>query len=161
MRFVQTDCEQSGLPSGSFDVAMCGGVLHHLDLTAALSELQRLLRPGGMLLAVEPLNINPAFQLYRKLTAHLRTEYEAEHILSLRDIKLIGSFFEIDSVRYFHQLSPLAAFLHRTPVFSPVLVLTDAIDQVLTRLPLVRLMSWQIFVSARKALTLPDRGSGR
>jgi SAM-dependent methyltransferase len=150
VRFVQADCEQTELPSGSFDVALCGGVLHHLDLSYALPELRRLLRPGGRLLAVEPLNINPFFQLYRKVTGHLRTEFEAEHILSLSDIKFIGRFIDVLELRYFHLFSLLAAPFHRTALFGPILGVTEAVDRIVTRIPLARLMCWQLCLSAEK-----------
>ncbi len=82
--FIQGDCENTGLPNDCIDVILCGGVLHHMDLTAAFPEMQRILKRGGKALALEALNYNPAIRLYRKITPHMRTEWEKNHILSMR-----------------------------------------------------------------------------
>ena len=43
-----SDAEHLPFPDGSFDVASSNGVLHHTpDMPAALSEIRRVLRPGG------------------------------------------------------------------------------------------------------------------
>ena len=40
---------------GSFDVAICSHILEHVDDRAALHELCRILRPGGVLLIMTPI----------------------------------------------------------------------------------------------------------
>ena len=61
-----TECDLlAGVPEeGTFDAAMIFGGLHHCisDLDAALTNCARLLKPGGVLLAVEP---NEAYLLNR------------------------------------------------------------------------------------------------
>ncbi len=144
IRFLQADCENTGLPDNSFDVIICSGMLHHLDLSYAFPELRRILKPGGVILAVEALDYNPLIKLYRNLTPSMRTEWEKAHILSLKDVRFASRFFEVGQIRYFHILSPLSVFANRIPGLSrPVLALFNMIDSVLTRTPLIRLMSWQ------------------
>jgi SAM-dependent methyltransferase len=140
--FVQGDCEDTGLPSDSFDTILCMGMLHHLDLSYALPELRRLLRPGGRLLAVEALNYNPAIKLYRRLTPGLRTDWERRHILSLKDVRFARRFFDLGEIRYWHLFSILATPLRRTPVFETALAVGDALDRVALRLPGVAQMAW-------------------
>src|SRR5262249_43483585 len=53
------DCRQLPLPAASFDVAVIHGGLHHLeslpaDLERTLDETRRVLRVGGLFVAVEP-----------------------------------------------------------------------------------------------------------
>jgi SAM-dependent methyltransferase len=53
------DCRAMPLRDGSHDVAIVQGGLHHLprfpeDLEQVLSEVRRILKPGGLFVAVEP-----------------------------------------------------------------------------------------------------------
>lgn len=56
--FVQGDATAIPLPNESFDVVTCQTVLMHLARPAdALREMLRILRPGGLLVCVEPNNL--------------------------------------------------------------------------------------------------------
>jgi SAM-dependent methyltransferase len=134
--FVQADAENTKLPDNSIDVIICSGMLHHLDLSCAFPELKRILAPGGKILAVEALDYNPAIKLYRKLTPAMRTDWEAAHILSLKDLKFAKKFFDIGEVRYWHILSILG------PHMRPLFPLLHAIDNILTKISGVQLMAW-------------------
>ncbi len=51
------DLQRIDLPDAAFDAAVCAEVLEHLDDdAAALGELHRVLRPGGVLLVTVPAN---------------------------------------------------------------------------------------------------------
>lgn len=142
--FVQGDCENTGLPTNSIDTIICRGMLHHLDLSYAFPELRRILKPGGKILCVEALDYNPLIKAYRMSTPSMRTEWEKNHILSLRDVNFASRFFEVENVKYFHLLSPLAAFFSKSDtVMKPLLSLFNSLDKVLTRMPLIKLWAWQ------------------
>lgn len=143
-RFLQRDCEDTGLPAGIFSAALCSGMLHHLDLERGYAELHRLMAPGGRILCAEALSHNPFIQLYRNRTPQLRTDYEKRHILGVRDIKLARRWFRVENVRYWLMASPLATFLPAGPVRRAGIAAGHAIDAVLTRVPLLRLWSWQV-----------------
>lgn len=53
-RPVAADGMRLPFADGAFDAVLVDGVLHHLDARAALAEIARVLRPGGMLAVVEP-----------------------------------------------------------------------------------------------------------
>jgi len=148
--FVQGDCENTGLPDSSFDVAVCSGMLHHLDLDKALPELARIIKPGGVCLCVEALAYNPFIQLYRILTPHLRTDWEKGHILKLSDLRRAGKYFEVREVRYWHIASVLVSPLKRSRYFNPLLSAANWIDSFLTRIWPIRMMAWVFTFVLRK-----------
>jgi SAM-dependent methyltransferase len=140
--FLQRDCENTRLPSNTFDACLCAGMLHHLDLNQAFPELHRIMAPGGRILAMEALAYNPFIKLYRARTPQLRTEWESQRILSLRDVELAKRWFRVENVKYFLMAAPLATLLPR-PVRRAGLAVGHALDAVLTRTPLLQLWSWQ------------------
>jgi SAM-dependent methyltransferase len=143
IRFLQRDCEATGLPDNAFDLILCSGMLHHLDLNRAFPELHRILKPGGRILCGEALNYNPAIKLYRRRTPALRTAWEAKHILSMKDIRYARNWFTVEDMRFFCIASPLATLMPAGKARDVTLFLGHAIDKVLTRTPLVQLWSWQ------------------
>ncbi len=146
--FLRADCENTGLPAGSVDVVICAGVLHHLDVRRAFPEIERLLAPGGRVIAFEALNYNPLIKLYRNRNAHQRTEWEKAHILSLKELRLARNYFRIGAVRYFHMASIGGVWL---PGLLPLL---NGMDRLLTRIPGVQLMAWMFvfeLLSKKKA----------
>lgn len=136
IRFFQADAENTMLPNSSIDLIICSGMLHHLDLSYAFYELRRILKPGGIILAVEALDYNPAIKIYRLLTPSMRTDWEKAHILSLKDIKFARSFFDIGEIRYWHILGYLSGKF--TSLFRPL----EIIDRILEKIPFVNLLAW-------------------
>ncbi len=56
--------EQLPFPDESFDAVLAFDVLHHIsDITAAMSEVRRVLRPGGRFASIEPNVLNPVVWL--------------------------------------------------------------------------------------------------
>lgn len=137
------DCEKTGLPDNSFDVILEQGALHHMDLDAAYGEAARLLRPNGKFFCLEAIRHNPIIHLYRRLTPHLRTAWEVDHILGQSQVmKGLQYFNKIEKKHYF-LLSILAVPLRNTPLFKPTLSILQACDAVLTKIPVFQWLSWQ------------------
>jgi len=134
--FLCSDGHSIGLPAGSFDCVIVDALLHHMDLAVVLREIDRLLRPNGVLFFNEPLGTNPFFSLYRRLTPDARTP--DEHPFRRADLRLVDSIFEIREIRWFGFLSIGSAFVRSNfvrRVFS-------SIDRVLSRTP-IRYFFWQ------------------
>jgi ubiquinone/menaquinone biosynthesis C-methylase UbiE len=149
--FMQGDCEKTGLPDACVDAVLCSGMLHHLDLSYAMPELRRILTPGGRILAMEALNYNPLIKLYRQSTPHLRTKFEKEHILSLKDVTFMRRFFEVENIRYWNLATLFAVPFRHTPAFSPLLSSLEGVDAVLGKIPGIAQMSWMFSFELVKA----------
>lgn len=78
----------------SFDIVFGGAILHHLDIEKSVNHIHRVLKPGGKIIFLEPLNMNPFYKIYRKLNPQERTP--DEHALVSKDFKLIRSKFSFD-----------------------------------------------------------------
>jgi SAM-dependent methyltransferase len=76
-KFMLMDAHKLDFPDGHFDLVFGVAILHHLDLAIACTEIDRVLKPGGMMIFVEPLNTNPLAKLVRYLTPNARTVDEA------------------------------------------------------------------------------------
>jgi ubiquinone/menaquinone biosynthesis C-methylase UbiE len=104
--FITAPAESTGLPSGGFDVIAGRFVLHHLDVAAAVAELDRLLAPGGRGVFVETSALNPVTILLRAQIVHrgrfgaIRVGTEDEHPLRRRDLALLRDRFASVRVDY-------------------------------------------------------------
>ena len=91
-RAILMDAERLELPERSFDIVICTGVLHHLDVDRATEGFRRVLRPGGRVVMLEPMAWNPPAALYRWLTPSMRSPFE--HPLTPRDIRTLRRGFQ-------------------------------------------------------------------
>ena len=144
VHFMVMDAERLRFKDKYFDVITCLGVLHHLDIKKAYPELARVLKLDGKIICNEPLMYNPVFQLYRRLTPHLRTKWETEHILSRQDIRLAEKYFGKVETQFFHLATLFAVPFRYLPGFYFLLGILEKIDSLILRLPLVKWLSWQI-----------------
>lgn len=72
----QMAAEKLTYESAKFDLVVGIAVLHHLDMTTALEEIKRVLKPGGRVFFMEPLGHNPLVNLYRAVTPGRRSKDE-------------------------------------------------------------------------------------
>jgi len=143
-QFEVMDCEAMTFPVRTFDLINVNGVLHHMDLSRAYSELARVLKPTGSVLCVEALAHNPIFHGYRKLTPHLRTEFETEHILRRKDVLAARQYFNGVQWRFFHLIDLVAVPFRHSRTFGPMLLTLDVLDSVLLSTSPIRWWAWQI-----------------
>ncbi len=149
--FAVMDAEATEFPESTFDLIVISGVLHHLDLHRAYRELARILKPDGSVIATEALRHNLCIHWYRKLTPHLRSEWETEHILGKREIFSARRHFEDVRVDRFYHLATLGAVpFRRTSFFTPLLAGLSLVDQLLLRLPGLKWQAWMaVFVLSK------------
>jgi ubiquinone/menaquinone biosynthesis C-methylase UbiE len=143
-RFEVMDAENMDFSDDTFDTIVCYGALHHLDYESAMKELSRVLKPDGMIVCIEALKHNPFFHLYRKLTPHLRTEWEVEHILSVQDLDTSRRYFDLVEPRFFHLTALASVPLRRTRFFKPVLGVLNRIDRLLLKSSAIGKYGWMM-----------------
>lgn len=148
--FLVMDAEDLKFPENHFDIIICAGVLHHLDLPKAFSELVRVLKPQGEMICIEALVHNPFIHYYRKRTPHLRTVWETEHILGKKDIQMAAKYFGCVEVKFYHFFTILAVPFRSTPIFKPLLTVLEKIDSFVLRLPGIKWWAWQtVFILSK------------
>lgn len=65
IQFGTMGAEALAYPEGSFDAVVLVDILHHVDIPAAMSELRRVLKPGGLVLGDE-LYTHSALERFRQ-----------------------------------------------------------------------------------------------
>ena len=116
--FEVMDGENMTFQDNSFDFGVEYGALHHVELDRAMAELRRVLKPGGEMICIEALRHNPFIHWYRKRTPHLRTKWEAEHILRVQDLDVIKKYFKKVNVKFFHLAGLAAVPFRKTLIFN-------------------------------------------
>jgi ubiquinone/menaquinone biosynthesis C-methylase UbiE len=145
--YLQCDAENTMFEDNSFDIITEYGALHHLDLKKAYAELTRILRPNGKIICNEALGHNPFIHLYRKLTPHLRTAWEVDHIMRKQDFLLAHKYFGKIEIKLFHLFTLLAVPFRKTPLFFPFLTLLEHVDSFFLKLHGLKWWAWQtVFV---------------
>jgi len=142
-RFVVQDAERTSFSDNTFDIIIEYGALHHLDYEKAMKELQRIIKPTGKIICIEALRHNPVFHLYRKMTPHLRTAWEVDHIIGVEHLEISRKYFTNVNPRFFHLVGLLAVPFRKTPLFKPIREAFEAIDNVLLSFNGIGKFGWQ------------------
>ena len=135
--FSVMDAHAMGLAGDSFDTVVGRAILHHLDFERAVSEIRRVLKPGGVALFTEPLGDNPLAKLWRLCTPAVRTK--SERPLSRATLQWADRQFSRSHHMFANLVStPIAvacSLLHARPDCVP-LRMADRIDVALACLPI-------------------------
>ena len=67
------DANNLSFEDESFDIVFGGAILHHLDIEKTIGHIHRVLKPGGKIIFLEPLNMNPLYKVYRFFNKQERT----------------------------------------------------------------------------------------
>ena len=145
-RFLEMDGEAMTFEDDTFDIGVEYGALHHVDLDKALSELSRVIKPDGEMICIEAIRHNPFIHLYRKMTPHLRTQWEVEHILGVESLDLMRQHFGRVQARFFHLAALLAVPFRRTSLFQPMLSSLDRLDDFLLSNQTIGKYGWLMIV---------------
>lgn len=148
-------CAGEALPfvDARFDRVLGKQILHHLDLSLAIPEIARVLRPGGRAVFLEPLIHNPLLQGYRLLTPHLRSP--TEQALSVADIAAIGRHFSSIRTKEFCLFAVvpvlIGAVTRPHAVFDRTSAALQRLDRMLLdRLPYIGRYAWETVIVVEK-----------
>jgi SAM-dependent methyltransferase len=165
---VVSAAEDLQAPDGAFDIVYTANTIHHVtDKARFFSEIQRVLKPGGQFYSWDPLAYNPVINVYRAMASQVRTEDEQP--LTFADVKLARRYFADVRHREFW-IASLALFLkyylvdrvhpNQDRYWKRILRETPRrlwwwrpfawCDAVLTRLPLVRRLAWNMVMWGTK-----------
>ena len=136
-QFICSDGHNLPFSDSSFEIVIVNSLLHHLDLSIVLPEIQRVLTDDGKLIFREPLGTNPLFNLYRKLTPAARTVDERP--FTFYDFKVMQKYFILNNIQYFGFISILSAFWRN----DAVRMILTKIDNIIAKTPL-KYFYWQI-----------------
>lgn len=153
-QFHVMDAHKLEFPDNHFDLVFGGALLHHLDLPTAMSEINRVLKPGGKMVFWEPLGLNPVAKLVRLVTPAYRTKDEKP--FGIGEIKVVKSFFTVRMIPFELFVTPvgvLSRLLFKNPV-NWLMKSTYAVDRFLLRIipPLKYLYRYMILVGEKKDL---------
>ena len=147
LRYAVLDFNQASQFEGeTFDCIVGNGILHHLyyHLDAALTNMHRLLKPGGRLVFCEPNLYNPyVFSIFRtpylRKLANLEPDEMAFSKPHVSKLLRAAGYHDI-VVEYKDFLLPGIPDVFIAP--------SIALGAVLERIPLVRMTSQSIFITA-------------
>jgi len=155
-------------PDNTFDVVYASNILHHVQEDRVLSEIHRVLKPGGLACMWEPLRHNPVINIYRMIARRVRTP--DEHPLDIRFVHRVeGLFSEVKwdafwiatlwiLVRFFlvERVNPNKERYWRKiftdePRLRGTYYRLERIDNALKRMfPRVRRYAWTLAIVAKK-----------
>jgi 2-polyprenyl-3-methyl-5-hydroxy-6-metoxy-1,4-benzoquinol methylase len=165
---IVSGAEELEVPAGTYDLVYIANTIHHVqDREVLFQKMHRALRPGGRFFSFDPIAYNPVINVYRRMATEVRTEDESP--LTLRDVKLAKKYFPDLQHREFW-ISSLTLFLkyyaldrvhpnqdrywkrilRETPESLRWWLPLRALDGVLTRIPAVRWLAWNMVMFGRK-----------
>ena len=133
-------------PDETFDSVVGSSVLHHLELEAALKEIQRVLKPGGSIYFTEPNMMNPQIVVQKNVPAIKRRLGDSPDETAFFRWRL-GRRIESAGFRAV-RIEPFD-FLH--PKIPPSWITTvQSLGYFLEKVPLLRQMAGSLYLRALK-----------
>ena len=162
--------EDLPVESNSYDFVYSANTLHHVsDRKRFFEQIHRVLKPGGKFFTIDPLVYNPIIAVYRRMATEVRTVDESP--VSFQTLRLARRYFVNLRHREFW-IASLALFL-KYYLFDKIHPNEDrywkriykesaeslwwwyplrSLDTVLSRIPLVQALAWNMVISGEKAM---------
>ncbi len=146
IEFMVDNAYKMSFPDDSFDHVVGSSVLHHLEIHKALSEMYRVLRPGGHITFTEPNMMNPQIALQKNISSIKQRMGDSpdETAFFKWQIKRLLRKAGFTSIR----VIPFD-FLH--PAVPPALIKTVSwIGNAAEKTPLLRGIAGSLYITAGK-----------
>jgi SAM-dependent methyltransferase len=174
IRGVVQSGERLDVPEAHFDIVYVANTIHHVtDKDLLFRQVHRALKVGGRFFSYDPLGYNPIIEIYRRMATKVRTEDEAP--LTFADVEIARKYFPNLKHREFWILT-LSLFLKYYLIdrvdpnderyWKKILLETprtlwwwmplELADRVLTRIPFLRRMAWNIVMWGEKPPSLTN-----
>jgi ubiquinone/menaquinone biosynthesis C-methylase UbiE len=165
---IVSSAEDLNLAHDTYDIIYAANTIHHVhDRAQLFGQMSRALKPGGLFFSYDPLAYNPLIKIYRRMATEVRTPDEAP--LTTADIRLAQKHFSHVQHREFW-IATLALFVkyylvdrihpNRDRYWKRILRETRGslgwwtplrrLDGLLTRIPLLRWMAWNVVIWGQK-----------
>lgn len=158
--FLVGNVLESPLPQCQFDIVVCSGLLHHVNLNRAVSLLRASLKPGGVAVVIEPIRLSRFLRKLRKLIPVTVYASGSEEPLNGEDLNLLLKSFDNARATYYEIFSRLQVFLpNRNKIdrghgwTKAVLVMLGSLDRLLLALfpPLSALAGEVVIVGSKRS----------
>jgi ubiquinone/menaquinone biosynthesis C-methylase UbiE len=144
--FFLENAYELSFTDNSFDSIVGSSVLHHLEIEKAVSEMFRVLKPGGNIFFTEPNMMNPQIALQKNIPVLKRKlgdspDETAFFRWTLRKLMQNKGFTEI-SIKPFD-------FLH--PAVPPAMIkFISSIGETIEKMPVLKEIAGSLYISAKK-----------
>ena len=165
---VVSTAESLCVPESYYDFVYVANTIHHIhDRDCLFRQIYSTLKPGGRFFSYDPLAYNPIINLYREMASSVRTPDESP--LTLKDIELAQQYFPnlhhcefwistlVLFLKYFfvdrihpNQDRYWKRILRETPETLRWWMPLRTFDKLLSRIPLIRLLAWNIVMWGEK-----------
>ena len=146
INFLLDNAYELSFEDNSFDSIVGSSVLHHLEIEKAISEMFRVLKPGGIMFFTEPNMMNPQIALQKNIPALKRKlgdspDETAFFRWSLKKLLMKTGFKEI-------VIKPFD-FLH--PALHPSLIpFISSLGEAVEKTPLLKEIAGSLYIFAKK-----------
>jgi ubiquinone/menaquinone biosynthesis C-methylase UbiE len=166
--FFQGSAESIPIDSGSIDIVFSRSTIQYMKRQAALEEYIRIIKPGGTLVLLENLPLNPFINMYRlhrklfaKTTDEIRYVNSVLGYLTFSEIKKLKNSFDKVVHKEYHLFSMFAIYLlpyEKYGIIRKVQVLLVSFDNLLLKhVYFTRYLAWYTAVLCQRRVDILDR----
>jgi len=144
--FILENAYEMSFEANSFDSIVGSSVLHHLEIDKAISEMFRVLKPGGTMYFTEPNMMNPQIALQKNipvLKRKLGDSPDETAFFRWSLLKLLKNTGFVDiTIKPFDFLHPA--------IPSALIPFVSSVGETIEKLPVLKEIAGSLFISAKK-----------